>query len=88
MKRASSKFVTSGSYPTRGGNMVRPLIDGEPAFGRICEAIESGSDDRAALRQFRRIAGENRQRHQNGKPNWQGNAFSLDIATYGRAAQF
>ena len=34
-------FVTTGSYPTRGGNAVRLLIDGEAAFGRICEAIET-----------------------------------------------
>ena len=33
-------FVTSGSYPTRSGNLVRPLIDGVPAFRRIGEAIE------------------------------------------------
>ena len=31
-------FVQSGSYPLRAGNVVRPLIDGEPAFRRICEA--------------------------------------------------
>ena len=34
-------FVTSGSYPIRSGNAVQPLVDGEPAFGRICEAVES-----------------------------------------------
>lgn len=34
-------FVTTGSYPTRGGNAVRLLIDGEAAFGRICEAIQT-----------------------------------------------
>jgi cardiolipin synthase len=34
-------FVQSGSYPTRVGNLVRPLIDGLPAFRRICEAIEA-----------------------------------------------
>jgi phosphatidylserine/phosphatidylglycerophosphate/cardiolipin synthase-like enzyme len=34
-------FVTSGSYPIRSGNAVRPLVDGAPAFNRICEAIES-----------------------------------------------
>ena len=34
-------FVTTGSYPTRGGNAVRLLIDGEAAFRRICEAIET-----------------------------------------------
>jgi phosphatidylserine/phosphatidylglycerophosphate/cardiolipin synthase-like enzyme len=33
-------FVTSGAYPVRAGNRVRPLIDGEPAFRRVCEAIE------------------------------------------------
>jgi phosphatidylserine/phosphatidylglycerophosphate/cardiolipin synthase-like enzyme len=33
-------FVQSGSYPMRSGNLVRPLIDGEPAFRRICQAIE------------------------------------------------
>jgi cardiolipin synthase A/B len=37
----SSRFVTTGSYPTRAGNAVRLLIDGEPAFRRICEAIET-----------------------------------------------
>jgi len=30
-----------GSYPVREGNLIRPLIDGEPAFRRICEAIEA-----------------------------------------------
>jgi cardiolipin synthase A/B len=34
-------FVASGSYPVRPGNLVRPLIDGEPAFRRICEAVEA-----------------------------------------------
>lgn len=34
-------FVQAGSYPARSGNLVRPLIDGEPAFRRICEAIEA-----------------------------------------------
>ncbi|HEY2707371.1 MAG TPA: phosphatidylserine/phosphatidylglycerophosphate/cardiolipin synthase family protein [Caulobacteraceae bacterium] len=29
------------SYPVRGGNAVRALIDGEPAFRRICEAVEA-----------------------------------------------
>ena len=32
-------FVEATSYPPRGGNLLRPLIDGEPAFSRICEAI-------------------------------------------------
>jgi cardiolipin synthase len=34
-------FPASGSYPVRTGNAVRPLIDGEPAFRRIAEAIEA-----------------------------------------------
>jgi len=34
-------FVEVGTYPTRTGNTVTPWIDGEPAFDRICEAIES-----------------------------------------------
>ncbi len=34
-------FVRSGSYPLRAGNAVRPLVDGEPAFRRICEAVEA-----------------------------------------------
>jgi len=31
----------SGAYPLRPGNRVRPLIDGEPALGRIAEAVEA-----------------------------------------------
>ena len=34
-------FALSGFYPVRAGNLVRPLIDGEPAFRRICEAVEA-----------------------------------------------
>ena len=34
-------FAGSGSYPVRAGNVVRPLIDGEPAFRRVCEAIDA-----------------------------------------------
>lgn len=33
-------FVTTGAYPVRAGNRVRPLIDGEPAFRRIGDAID------------------------------------------------
>ncbi|MFQ5699862.1 MAG: hypothetical protein ACE5IL_16485 [Myxococcota bacterium] len=29
----------SSSYPLRSGNLVRPLVDGEPAVRRICEAV-------------------------------------------------
>ena len=41
-------------------------------------------DDRAALGEYRRIARENRRRREAGDPEWQGLAFSLDPATYGR----
>ncbi len=34
-------FVPSSSYPVRTGNRVQPLVDGEPAFRRICESIEA-----------------------------------------------
>ena len=34
-------FTEAGSYPIRGGNAVRPLVDGEPAFTRICEAVQA-----------------------------------------------
>jgi cardiolipin synthase len=34
-------FPTSGSYPARWGNKVRPLIDGTTAFRRIHQAIEA-----------------------------------------------
>ena len=33
-------FPSSGSYPVRTGNTVRPLVDGVPTFRRINEAIE------------------------------------------------
>jgi cardiolipin synthase A/B len=33
--------VTSGSYPARPGNLVRPLVDGVPAFRRIAESIKA-----------------------------------------------
>ena len=32
--------VESGSYPLRSGCAVTPLVDGIPAFRRICEAVE------------------------------------------------
>jgi cardiolipin synthase A/B len=35
-------FVTTGSYPTRQGNHLQLLLDGEAAFRRVCEAIEQG----------------------------------------------
>jgi phosphatidylserine/phosphatidylglycerophosphate/cardiolipin synthase-like enzyme len=33
-------FVDTGSYPPRGGNLLRPLVDGTPVFRRIAEAVE------------------------------------------------
>jgi len=39
--RSHIPAVTSGSYPVRSGNFVRALVDGEAAFGRICEAVEA-----------------------------------------------
>jgi phosphatidylserine/phosphatidylglycerophosphate/cardiolipin synthase-like enzyme len=33
-----------GAYPPRAGNAVRPLVDGEPAFRRICEAVEAARE--------------------------------------------
>lgn len=33
--------VSDAAYPLRSGNAVRPLVDGEPAFRRICEAVEA-----------------------------------------------
>jgi cardiolipin synthase A/B len=30
-----------GAYPIREGNYVRPLVDGGPAFERICEAVDA-----------------------------------------------
>jgi cardiolipin synthase A/B len=39
--QAQIPFVTTGSYPIRAGNTVQLLIDGEPAFRRVCQAIEA-----------------------------------------------
>lgn len=33
--------AAGGAYPVRAGNAVLPLVDGEPAFRRICQAVES-----------------------------------------------
>lgn len=43
-EQSLSTFVDSGPYPTRRGNHVQPWIDGEPAFRRICQAIEAAQD--------------------------------------------
>ncbi|MGF7037742.1 phospholipase D-like domain-containing protein [Mucilaginibacter lappiensis] len=44
MKNYSIPFSTNGPYPVREGNRLLPLIDGEPAFRRICEAIEAAEN--------------------------------------------
>jgi cardiolipin synthase len=41
MQTSSIPFATTGAYPTRNGNLVRAWVDGEPAFRRICGAIET-----------------------------------------------
>ena len=33
----------NAAYPVREGNLVKPLIDGVPAFTRICEAVEAAT---------------------------------------------
>ena len=57
-------------------------------FWEHLAADTSEIDDRGALHLFRRIANENRKRHEHSDPNWQGLAFSLDPATYGQEPQF
>jgi phosphatidylserine/phosphatidylglycerophosphate/cardiolipin synthase-like enzyme len=44
----------------------------------------SRMDDRAALQSFRKVALENRRRFNVGDHSWQGLAFALDPASYGR----
>jgi cardiolipin synthase len=41
MSGSTIPFARGASYPVRPGNSLRPLIDGEPAFRRVCEAIET-----------------------------------------------
>jgi len=36
-------FVTTGSYPTRQGNQLDLLLDGEGALDRVCAAIETAT---------------------------------------------
>jgi hypothetical protein len=50
--------VNSGSYPLREGCRVRPLVDGEPAFRRICQAVEA-----ARSRRQLKSSGDRLQRH-------------------------
>lgn len=45
-------------------------------------------DNAGALLLFRRIARENRQRHERSDPNWQGLVFSLDLSRYGHEPLF
>lgn len=47
-----SEFVNTGAYPARSGNRVYPLVDGIPAFRRICDAIESAQKSVSATITF------------------------------------
>jgi phosphatidylserine/phosphatidylglycerophosphate/cardiolipin synthase-like enzyme len=53
-------------------------------FQEHLEQDTSPMDDRAALRYFRKVALENRERFNAGNHTWQGLAFTLDPARYGR----
>jgi cardiolipin synthase A/B len=41
LRELTIPLVQTASYPARPGNALRPLVDGEPAFRRVCEAIEA-----------------------------------------------
>ncbi len=41
MSELDVPHLLESSYPLRRGNLLRPLIGGEPAFRRICEAAEA-----------------------------------------------
>jgi len=43
MTKSVIPFIRSASYPVRDGNLIKPWIDGEPAFRRICELIEAAT---------------------------------------------
>ena len=57
-------------------------------FGEHLAVDTTAMDDTEALLLFRQVARGNRQRHERLDPNWQGLAFSLDLATYGQRSQF
>ncbi len=44
MSQTNVPAARRGAYPLRSGNAVRPLVDGEPAFQRICEAVEAARE--------------------------------------------
>jgi len=41
IRESAIPVTATASYPARPGNALRPLVDGEPAFRRVCEAIEA-----------------------------------------------
>jgi phosphatidylserine/phosphatidylglycerophosphate/cardiolipin synthase-like enzyme len=45
-------------------------------------------DDVDAIHLFRRVACDNRRRHDRSEAHWQGIAFAIDVASYGLAPQF
>jgi hypothetical protein len=85
-------FAANASYPVRRGSRVRPLVDGVPAFRRICEAGDRehlGVDtaalgDREALALYRERARENARLLKRGADG-DGIAFALDPREYARA---
>jgi phosphatidylserine/phosphatidylglycerophosphate/cardiolipin synthase-like enzyme len=56
-------------------------------FREHLDVDTSNLSDVEALRRFRRIARENRERHDRGDPDWQGLAVRLDLTTYGQQPQ-
>ena len=68
-------FVTSGSYPLRGGNAVRPFWHGLTVRALRREllhehlAVDTGAlDDRGASRLYREIGRKNAERRSAGAP--------------------
>jgi len=43
LEAAHIPAARNAAYPVREGNAVRPLVDGGPAFRRICQAIEAAT---------------------------------------------
>jgi cardiolipin synthase len=57
-------------------------------FGEHVGTDTTGLDDVNALLLFRRIASDNRSRHERNDARWQGMAFSMDVSSYGLTPQF
>ena len=80
------------AYSLSGNTEMNAAIwDPQVARALRCELLAehlgrdtAGIDDRSALRLYRQIARENRRRRDANDGQWQGLAFSLDPAAYGR----